>query len=181
MAHREQADSSHVSIGGLVALSGSAVHEFLAAVVERDADFRFAARGFSMYPFIKDGDVITVSPLRAHGLRVGEVAAFRSGEDRLVIHRVIAAKGVEYEVRGDNCPHSDAHVPAESILGVVTRVERRNRPTRLGIGPGSVVIAGLSRRGILRPLVWRTRTLLRPVVLCARRAIGLARSGRATS
>lgn len=52
-----------------------------------------------MYPFIKDGDVITVSPLRARGLRVGEVAAFRSGEDRLVIHRVIAATGVECEVR----------------------------------------------------------------------------------
>ena len=47
--------------GGL-SLSGEALIELMRAVLARGLPFRFAARGFSMAPFIRDGDVISVSP-----------------------------------------------------------------------------------------------------------------------
>ena len=143
---------------GTLTLSGAAVREFLAAVLERGVPFRFTARGYSMHPFIRDADVITVSPLGGRAPRVGEVVAFRSGEDRLVVHRVVAAGDAGpdptegYLIRGDNCPEADGRMPPEAVLGVVTRVERGGRPKRLGIGPEGVLLARLSRAGALRPL-----------------------------
>ena len=161
---------------GTLTLSGAAVREFLAAVLERGAPFRFTARGYSMHPFIRDADVITVSPLGGRAPRVGEVVAFRSGEDRLVVHRVVAAgdlrsdAAAEYLIRGDNCPEADGCVPPEAVLGVVTRVERAGRRRRLGIGPEAAVLAALSRAGVLRPAVFCTYLPRRAVGGALRRA-----------
>ena len=71
MAIDDGRDGGYVSAGGVLALSGAALQEFLAAVLERTVPFRFTARGYSMHPFIRDADVITVSPLGGRAPRVG--------------------------------------------------------------------------------------------------------------
>jgi GNAT superfamily N-acetyltransferase len=151
VANDDEADREYVSARGVLALSGAALREFLEAVLERGVPFRFTARGCSMYPFIKDADVITVSPLAGRASRVGDVVAFRSDQERLVVHRIVAAVDGAYELRGDNCPESDGRVSREAVLGVLTRVERAGRARRLGIGPAAAVLARLSRAGALHP------------------------------
>ena len=44
--------------GGELSLSGQALLELTQTVLARGALFRFCAKGLSMYPFIKDGDLI---------------------------------------------------------------------------------------------------------------------------
>ena len=63
-------------------LSGQALLDLMRAVLAKGVPFRFCARGWSMAPFIRDGDVITVSPLRQSLPGVGEVVAFVRPEDR---------------------------------------------------------------------------------------------------
>jgi len=46
-----------------LSISGSTLIELLEAVLSQEASFRFQAKGLSMSPFIKDGDMVTVSPL----------------------------------------------------------------------------------------------------------------------
>ena len=46
------------------------------AVLEKGRAFRFEARGTSMLPLIRDGDVVTVTPLSGGGPRTGDVVAF---------------------------------------------------------------------------------------------------------
>lgn len=124
MTNDQQAERGYVAAtSGTVSLSGAAMREFLEAVLERGAPFRFTARGCSMYPAIKDRDVITVSPLGGRAPGVGEVVAFRSDEERLVVHRIVAVAEGFYELRGDNCPMGDGRVSCDALLGVVTRVE----------------------------------------------------------
>ena len=125
MANDDDARREYVSAGGVLAISGAALREFLEAVLERGLPFRFKARGCSMYPAIKDRDVITVSPLAGRAPGVGDVVAFRSDEERLVVHRIVAAADGSYELRGDNCPMGDGRVSCDAVLGVVTRVESR--------------------------------------------------------
>ena len=144
---------------GELPVSGAALAELLGAVVSRGARFRFRARGFSMFPSILDGDVVTLSPLRGGPARFGEVVAFVHPDTRrLVVHRVIGRRGTCYAVKGDNAFAPDAVVPWADALARVTRVERAGTATSLGLGPERVVIALLSRRGpvfsFLRPL-WR--------------------------
>lgn len=139
--------------GTELVLSSADMADFVAAVLERGVPFRFAARGSSMCPFIRSGDVLTLSPLTGRAPRLGEVVAGRGGGDRLLVHRVVTAGAATCELRGDNCSESDGRVPLGAVLGVVTRVERDGRAKRLGTGPEGALLAALSKAGALRPLV----------------------------
>lgn len=146
-------------------LSGQALLALMQDVLSRGVPFRFRARGWSMAPFLRDGDVVTVSPLRGVRPGVGAVVAFVQPNARvLVVHRVLARRGAVYVIRGDGVSASESEVvPLENLLGRVTRVARNGRPVRFGLGAERRVIAWLSRAGVLSPLRSRLRPLLRLV------------------
>ncbi|MCL4532399.1 MAG: S24/S26 family peptidase, partial [Actinobacteria bacterium] len=89
--------------GRELAISGVALAELMRAVLEKGAPFRFRARGWSMVPFILDGDVITVAPLPGGLPRMGDVVAFvRRETGKVVVHRIIARRGDAWLTKGDN-------------------------------------------------------------------------------
>jgi signal peptidase I len=109
-------------------LSAPVIMELIEAVHEKGASFRFQARGYSMTPTIRDGDIITVSPLKNQMPGRGDVLAFRHPQrPQMLIHRVLRKKGNCFFIKGDNCSDADGWVPVENILGVVTRVERQGK------------------------------------------------------
>ncbi len=112
-----------------------------------------------MAPIIRNGDVITVSPLKGTLPRWGDVVAFiQPDTGRLVIHRVVRKRNDAYLIKGDNTLKMDGPVPRDSILGCVTGVERNGTEISLGLGPERYLIALLTRRGSILPLlapVWR--------------------------
>jgi len=141
-------------------LPNSAFATLMAEVLGRGAQFRFAAPGSSMTRFIRDRDVITVAPLP---VRLGDVAAFVSPlGGRLTVHRVVGIEEGAYRIKGDNCAGADGAIERRYILGRVTRVEREGKRVRLGLGPERVVIALLSRRGWLYPVLVPVRRVVRP-------------------
>ena len=60
-----------------------------AEILAEGRALRFKARGGSMYPFVRDGDVVHVKPVEGSAVGVGDVVLCRYGENRLVAHRVI--------------------------------------------------------------------------------------------
>lgn len=144
-------------------LSGHALLDLTQAVLARGIPIRFRARGWSMAPFIRDGDVITVAPLLQARPDVGEVIAFVRPEDlNLVVHRIVARRGASVLIQGDNgIDETDGIIPQENLLGRVTQIERNGRPVRLGLGPERFVIAWLSRTRLLVPLQSRLATWLK--------------------
>ena len=136
-------------------------------MIQKGASLHTTVRGFSMSPFIRDEDVVTIAPMKGGPPRVGEVVAFvKPGCGRLAVHRVVAAEGTGWLIRGDNCPEPDGVVATEKIIGRVVAVERKGRPVRFGTGPAGACIAALSRRGLLGRL--------HAVALLPRRAAGFA-------
>jgi signal peptidase I len=150
--------------GGILSLSGPALTDLLRAVVGRGASFRFTARGFSMMPFIQNGDVITVSDSTVNPVRLGTVVAFVAGNGKLIVHRIVGRTGDERLVKGDNLTEDDGWVPNGRILGCVTRVERRGCAVRFGLGPERLFIAFLSRRGWLMPFLAPVRKFIWPQI-----------------
>jgi hypothetical protein len=116
-----------------------------------------------MSPFIKDDDVVTVSPSIPKQPRLGEVVAFIhpvTGE--LLVHRVVGRRGdSHFLVKGDSIREVDGLVPQANILGYVRKVERRGKEFSLGLGPERILIAFLGRRGLV-PLLLFVSRLFRP-------------------
>jgi Peptidase S24-like len=135
-------------------LSGQALLELMRAVLEKGLPFRFRARGWSMAPFIQDGDVITVAPLRKTPAGIGEVVAFvRPGSGNLVVHRVVARKGDNLHIQGDGLTgQTDGMISPDNLLGRVTHIERNGRRVWLGLGPERYLVAWLSRARLLIPM-----------------------------
>ena len=144
-------------------LSGQSLLELMRVVLERGRPFRFCARGWSMTPFIRDGDVITVAPLLQALPGVGEVVAFMRPEGgNLVVHRVVAHRARGVFIQGDNGrDQADGIIPQENLLGRVTRIERNGRSIWIGLGSERYVIAWLSRTYLLIPLRDRIATWLK--------------------
>ncbi len=117
-----------------------------------------------MTPFIRDGDVVTVEPLRDDP-SVGDVVAVAlDGHGRMALHRVVDRRGGRWLVRGDNCRQPDGAFAREAFVGRVVRVERGGRVVRAGVGESGAWVAALSRRGLL--------PRLRAARLAPRRAAG---------
>ncbi len=134
----------------------------MTAVLGRGAAFRFKARGFSMAPFIRNGDVIMVVPITRRRAGLGSIVAFtRPQTGQLVVHRITSVARDAVYIIGDNnadCP--DGWVPIDHLLGSVTRIERDGQRVWLGLGVERYLIAWLSgnnRLHQLRKLIARLR------------------------
>lgn len=134
-------------------LSGSTLLELMRAVLQKGVPFRFRAKGWSMTPFIRNGDVVTVAPLDDKP-RIGEVVAFIHPQANvLIVHRIIGKNGTNFFIQGDSlAARTDGYIPYENLLGKVTSVERDGRVIKLGLGPERWLIALLSRIRLLIPL-----------------------------
>jgi hypothetical protein len=121
--------------------------ELLEETLNRGHSIRFRAPGDSMYPTIRDGDVITVTPLGASSVTIGDIILYQH-KAGVTVHRVMrilkrneeasrsALKGsqdrsfsetLHFFLRGDAAVVFDDPVSADQILGKVTLVERSGR------------------------------------------------------
>ena len=135
-------------------LSALALTDLLKGVMEKGKPFRFQATGFSMSPFIKNGDLVTLSTLNRSAPCLGDVVGFTPPEsDKLIIHRVVGKRGSSFYIKGDSLSEIDLLLPQERIVAKVTRVDRNGKRIHLGLGPERRLIALLSRLGVLVPIV----------------------------
>jgi len=83
-----------------------------------------------MWPAIRDGAILTIEPCPAGACRRGDLAAYVSADQRLIVHRVIAPlSDGQLTFRGDGLELPDAPVPEREVLGKAT-IEWQ-RPFRL--------------------------------------------------
>lgn len=152
----------HVAPGGDLSVPGGSLAGLMGAVLEKGVPFRFEARGESMCPAIRHGDVVTVAPLAGRPPATGDVVAFvHPGTGGVRVHRVVSVEGERYVLKGDNALGADPPVGGDAILGRVVGLERGGRRLRLGRAPWSAALARLSRTSWFTRLVRRARRTLR--------------------
>ena len=118
-----------------ILLNNSNLLKLSADLLERETSIRFRAKGFSMRPFIQDGDLIAVSPLRNSPVRVGDVVLYKAADDQAIVHRVIRktikGSGMVFFIKGDATFGQPEEVDTERILGRVVAIERNRREKKL--------------------------------------------------
>lgn len=116
-----------------------------------------------MAPLICDRDVLTIVPKGGDLPHPGDIVAFVHPSDgRLIVHRVVAFRGGEATIKGDNVPMPDGIFPEGSILGFVRRVEREGRVVRPGFGVVGRMIAALSKHRVWGGLLSGARVVAHP-------------------
>lgn len=97
--------------------------ELVARYLRSDRTVKVRASGFSMRPFIRNGDLLTLKGIADAPLQPGAMVAFIRN-DLLFIHRIIESSRTDGMVltKGDNLLISDKLLRPEEILGVVVAV-----------------------------------------------------------
>jgi hypothetical protein len=106
------------------------VEELAAQVLRRGERLRIKARGGSMLPFLRDGDVALVTPVAADGIDLGDVICYETLPGKLFVHRVIRRQRDRLVAKGDALVFTDL-IDRTQLLGKVVAVERHGRVRRL--------------------------------------------------
>ncbi len=106
-------------------------------ILEKGKSIRFQANGWSMRPFIRDGDFIVVSPVENSSIRTGDVVFHLTTENKVMVHRVIKKYKKDEDnriimfIKGDATFSFPEKVEMQNVLGKVVAVERNGRKKRL--------------------------------------------------
>lgn len=125
----------HFQVKNPILLNSSDLLKLSREFLERGTSIRFQAKGWSMRPFIRDGDFITVSPIASSSIRIGDVIFYSTAEDKVIVHRVVN----KYEkdgrmtmlIKGDACFGAPEKVDAQNVLGKVVAINRNERERKL--------------------------------------------------
>ena len=101
------------------------------AVLDSGHALRFQARGWSMHPFIQDGDFLTVAPMGDSSIKAGDVVLYVADEKKVLVHRAVrkhpdGGKSI-FLIKGDACLGSPERVAQDKVLGKVAVIERNGR------------------------------------------------------
>ena len=99
-------------------------------ILGRGRILRFKAKGGSMSPFIRNGDVVEVVPSKGK-INLGDVVFYCSSYGNLIIHRVIQRGKESIITKGDSVPSSDQPIFSKQVLGRVVAVEKNGWCIRL--------------------------------------------------
>jgi signal peptidase I len=92
--------------------------QFVGELITSGYAFRFQARGRSMLPTIRDGEILHVEPVIARGPAIGHIVLLRKGEE-FRTHRIVRKRGDLFVTRGDAGLEDDGEIPRGRILGLV--------------------------------------------------------------
>jgi signal peptidase I len=122
-----------------VVLCGPRDFEGLSSEVLRSGKrLRFRAKGGSMHPFVRNGDLLLVEPADGSAMRLGEVAFHRTENGGIAAHRIVGRHrrdGREFlATKGDAVRGTSHAVPCSEVMGRVVAIERQGAEIRLDGG-----------------------------------------------
>ncbi len=102
-------------------------------LIGRGHGFRLSVSGSSMFPSIRDGDIVVVEPCDSRDLRLGDIVFYRRPRGHTA-HRLVGRcdGGANLITRGDALAPCDPVLSRSQVVGRVVVVERGDRSYRAG-------------------------------------------------
>lgn len=112
--------------------------ELSSEILNKGNYLRFQAKGCSMFPAVRDGDILNVEPVKEEEIRLGDIIFYRTADKRMSVHRVIKRlfRNDRFVLltKGDSNRGEGEAVSLEEILGRVKVIERNGQ--RIGLDQG---------------------------------------------
>lgn len=102
----------------------------LKRTINKDGWLELPASGYSMYPFIRQGNLCRFVPCNPSSLKKGDILLFHSLDGRLIAHRFIRTKWMNHQQRillkGDTNLGFDLPIGEERVLGKLVSVQKQH-------------------------------------------------------
>jgi signal peptidase I len=109
-------------------------------LLDHGALLRFQAHGRSMYPFIKNGDIIIIESRNGSSVSTGDIIFYRRPDGSTTAHRLVQIKSREDSMilitKGDAMKYADPPVSDKQVMGRVIVIEGQRKKLRLNGWPG---------------------------------------------
>lgn len=115
-----------------------------------------------MSPFIRNGDVVEVVPLRGK-VNLGDVILYCSSYGNPVVHRVIQRGKERTITKGDSVPSSDQPIFSKQVLGRVVAVEKNGWRIRLDTPVGRLLNILLATISPFSSLIYPSLKFIKPL------------------
>ena len=107
-------------------------------ILLKGGSVRFRAKGASMYPLIRDGEVILIEPADISRVRYADMLFCHDRDGKPVVHRVIKRCKKDGKIsivtKGDHSSSSDGCIFPEEIIGRVSAIEKADNVIRVDKG-----------------------------------------------
>lgn len=115
-------------------VSTADIAELSQVILQKNRSFSCKVHGNSMIPFIFNGDVITFRKFDISKISVYDVVIFESSKGGLTVHRIVSKRNDTFMIRGDsNCQYTQM-INADSIIGRLSQIKRRDKIIRINEG-----------------------------------------------
>lgn len=130
-------------------ISGQRAQEIGSVLLESSFGLRLRVGGFSMYPFLKDGDIALIEKCSLDALKPGDVVVFKRA-GKWIAHRLLKKIKLNGKTtllaKGDSCLKTDPAVSGEMFAGRIVSAERKGKTILLNNqGLYSIIILKLSK------------------------------------
>jgi signal peptidase I len=109
-------------------------HALRKEIIAQGRSVQILAAGYSMFPFLRKGDILTINPAPIDLIKRGDIVVYELNE-KWIAHRVIhinhKSEGLEFLLRGDTCVAFDPPVNKENFIGKVSEFQRLHRQKKL--------------------------------------------------
>lgn len=96
-------------------------------LIENNHAVKIVASGYSMFPFMRNGDIQTIGPVPIEEIQIGDVVVFEHA-NKWISHRVISIQNnntaITLILRGDTCIRLDPFVTKANYIGKTLAYER---------------------------------------------------------
>ena len=109
------------------------LYEFCDELLDSNSKIKLKVGGYSMYPVLKNGDIITINKCKINELKTGEIVVFKT-RDKWIAHRLLKIRnGNELMLitKGDTCKHKDPVFTEEDFAGKVISFSRKSKEVNL--------------------------------------------------
>lgn len=138
------------------------------AILAEGLTLRFRAKGMSMHPFVRSGDLLYIQAVAPEQVRAGDLVMFRTASSKVIVHRVLRrtklAEKLAFVIKGDRVGQPDGIISAENILGQVIARERNGVKIDLTTPVRRLVKAGIAWLSPVWPIVMPIAGRLRAIV-----------------
>ena len=95
-------------------------------VIRENGELIYTHKGNSMYPLIKERDLLIIKDVSAPLTRL-DIPLYKRDNGKYVLHRIVKVREHDYIISGDNCYDREEGITDKHIIGVLTHIVRKGR------------------------------------------------------